>query len=260
MADPLKIALEMLLLFAAIALLWKRGAAKHHTFILWFTAVAFVLNIVFYYLGAWPLYASYGQSEGVPTSRLHLMVWFDIVKWAVLAYFLSKFALATSDDVQGGGFQLIKRQRSWVTVLVAGLAGGLLAVFLFYSLSFLEVRIGVMGEVSWKFLKESDLYFNLGVWGGLRNLTGEEILTRLGVQTLTLFALRKYAWAPLVAILASSLYFEFWHNGFRDLYFMNFTASMVFGLVYQKFGYESAAISHCVSDWLALVVIPRLLF
>jgi hypothetical protein len=188
------------------------------------------------------------------------MVWFDIVKWAVLAYFLSKFALATSDDVQGGGFQLIKRQRSWVTVLVAGLAGGLLAVFLFYSLSFLEVRIGVMGEVSWKFLKESDLYFNLGVWGGLRNLTGEEILTRLGVQTLTLFALRKYAWAPLVAILASSLYFEFWHNGFRDLYFMNFTASMVFGLVYQKFGYESAAISHCVSDWLALVVIPRLLF
>jgi membrane protease YdiL (CAAX protease family) len=145
-------------------------------------------------------------------------------------------------------------------ILGAGITGGLLTTMLFYSVSYAEHYVGFLDVVPWPYLKDNDLYLKLGLWGGLRNLAGEEILTRLGVQTVTLYLFIKHKWAPMAAVLVSSLYFECWHNGFRDLMFLNFTASVGFGLIYQKFGYESAAIAHSVSDCLALVVLPRVLF
>ena len=64
----------------------------------------------------------------------------------------------------------------------------------------------------------------------------------------------------LVAIILSSLLFEFWHNGFRELYFMNFIGSCSFAWAYHKDGYESAAIGHCIADWLSLLILPRICY
>jgi hypothetical protein len=257
MISPSKVFLELLLLAVVIVLLRKQGTSSHRTFVLWFAGITFALNVLFYYLAAWPLYASYGQSEGLPDSTLHFLVWLDIVKWAVLAYFLSRFVVEVPHRTQAGGFLILRQQQRRWTIAVAGIVGGLLTTTLFYSVSYAEHYLGFLEAVPWPYLKGNELYAKLGLWGGLRNLAGEEILTRLGVQSVFLYVLAKYKWAPVFAILLSSLYFELWHNGFRELNFINFTASLGFGFVYQKFGYESAAISHSVSDWIGLVVIPN---
>jgi biotin transporter BioY len=257
MISPSKVFLELLLLAVVIVLLRKQGKSSHRTFVLWFTGITFALNVLFYYLAAWTLYASFGQSQGLPDSTLHLFVWFDIVKWAVLAYFLSRFVVEVPELTQAGGFLILRQQHQRWTIAVAGIVGGLLTTTLFYSMSYLQHHLGLLDVVPWPYFKGNELYIKLGLWGGLRNLAGEEILTRLGVQSVLLYVLAKHKWAPVFAILLSSFYFEFWHNGFRELNFLNFTASLSFGFVYQKFGYESAAISHTVADWLGLVVIPN---
>jgi hypothetical protein len=260
MINPSKLFLEALLLFVVIILVRRHGKPTHKIFVLVFSVICFVLNILFYYLAAWPLYLSYGESERLPIPSLHLFVWFDIVKWAALAYFISRFAVGAQEKQSLPGFEVLRnRYKPWV-ILTAGIAGGLLTTVLFYSVSFAEHYFGFLDVVPWSYLKDNDLYLKLGLWGGLRNLAGEEILTRLGAQTVILYLFVRRKWAPVAAILVSSLYFECWHNGFRDLMFLNFTASVGFGLIYQKFGYESAAISHSVSDCLALVVAPRVLF
>jgi hypothetical protein len=51
-----------------------------------------------------------------------------------------------------------------------------------------------------------------------------------------------------------------WHNPFELPQFLNFAASCVLGWAYHKHGYEVAAVGHCVADWLALGVLPSLLF
>jgi biotin transporter BioY len=260
MISPSKIFLEALLLVVVIVLVLRQRKSTHRKFVLVFTAICLVLNILFYYLAAWPLYLSYGESERLPIFNLQLLVWFDIVKWGLLAYFISRFVVIAQDEQPLPGFELLRnRYKPWV-IVSAGVVGGLLTTALFYSVSYAEQYAGILDVVPWSYLKGNDLYIKLGLWGGLRNLAGEEILTRLGVQTVILYLLAGYRWAPVAAILVSSLYFECWHNGFRDLMFLNFTASVGFGIVYQKFGYESAAISHGVSDCLALVIVPRVLF
>ena len=260
MISPSKVFLEALLLVVVVVLALRQHKSAHRTFVSVFTAVCFVLNIVFYYLAAWPLYLSFGESERLPISSLHHLVWFDIIKWVLLGYFVARFAVAAQEEKPLPGFELLRnRYKPWV-ILSAGIAGGALTTTLFYGVSYVEHSVGFLDVVPWSYLKDNDLYLKLGLWGGLRNLAGEEILTRLGVQTVILYLLAKYKWAPVAAILVSSLYFEFWHNGLQDLLFLNITASVGFGLIYQKFGYESAAISHSVSDCLGLVVVPRVLF
>jgi biotin transporter BioY len=260
MISPSKIFLELLLLVAVIVLLRKRQKSLSQMFVLLFALITFVLNVIFYYLGAWPLYVSYGQSERLPYSMLHFLVWFDIIKWVALAYFFARFTIEVPDKAQSGGFLILRQPQKWWMIIVVGIVGGLLTTILFYLTSYAEHYVGFLDVVPWPYLKDNDLYLKLGLWGGLRNLAGEEILTRLGVQSVLLYLFAKYKWAPVAAILLSSLYFEFWHNGFHDLNFLNFTASLGFGFLYQKFGYETAALSHSVSDWLGLVIFPRVFF
>jgi len=62
-----------------------------------------------------------------------------------------------------------------------------------------------------------------------------------------------------VAIVASSLFFEIWHSGGTDFHFINFAVSLLFAWSYARNGYETAAIGHCVADWLALAL-PLWLF
>jgi hypothetical protein len=257
MISSSKILLELFLLAAVIVLLRKHGKPAHRTFILWFAGITFVLNVLFYYLACWPLYLSYGRSEGLPLLTLHLLMWFDIVKWVVLAYFLARFVVEVPPQSQSGSFHVLHHQPRLWTIAVAGIAGGLLTTALFYSMSYFEHYLGLLDVVPWPYFKDNEMYIKLGLWGGLRNLAGEEILTRLGVQSVLLYVLARHKWAPVIAILLSSFFFEFWHNGFSELHFMNFTASLGFGFIYQKYGYESAAISHSISDWIGLVVIPN---
>ncbi len=121
--------------------------------------------------------------------------------------------------------------------------------------------MGILAESPWpQIAKEADTYRALGFWGGLRNLLGEEILTRIGVQAIAMYLLRKYRFRVILSIIISSLYFEFWHNGFNDLYFLNFSASVAFGIIYHYKGYEASALSHCVSDWLLIVILPALIY
>ena len=100
----------------------------------------------------------------------------------------------------------------------------------------------------------------LAVGAGLRNLVGEEVFARLGAQSIALYLFQRLRGGKGLAIVASSLYFEIWHNPFEMPQFLNFAASCVLGWVYHKHGYEVAAVGHCVADWLTLGVLPSLLF
>ena len=97
MISPAKILLELLLLAAVITLVRKQSKSQRRSFALWFAGITLILNALFYYLAAWPLYSSFGQSQGLSASTLHLLVWFDIIKWVVLAYFLSRFVIEVPD-------------------------------------------------------------------------------------------------------------------------------------------------------------------
>jgi len=115
MTNPSKIFLELFLLAVAIALLQKQDKSRNPIFIICFTVITLILNILFYYIAAWPLYLSYGQSQGLSNSMLHALIWFDIIKWTVLAFFLSKFAAAVNDPATGGGFLLLNRKKPvWI--------------------------------------------------------------------------------------------------------------------------------------------------
>jgi len=260
MIDPRKIVLELILLAGVIILVRKHAKSRHRTFVLWFSGTAFVLNAVFYLIAVQPLFVSLSKSQGFTASAIQSAIWFDIIKWAVLAYCCGRFVVEVRLENQGGGFLLIDRSRPLWTIPIMGILGGLTTTLLYYALSYAEQSLGLMEAIPWPYYKESDLYLKLGVWGGIHNLAGEEIITRLGVQSVLLYVLGNRKFSAFWAILISSVYFEFWHNGFRDLYFLNFTASFAFGIIYQKFGYESAAVSHCVSDWTGLVAFPRLFF
>lgn len=260
MIDPAKIALEIALLVIAFTSFRLVGAPRRQGFFLGFAALTVVLNVVFHYFAAWPLYVSYGQASGVDRSTLLALVAFDIIKWAILAYVLARLATGLADAGYGGGFALNQNESRLGGVLVTGIFAGFVATGLAYGLSYVEHQLGFLEALPWGFIKDSPVYTNLGLWGGIRNLAGEEILARLGAQSILLYALRRTRGAPLLAIVASSLFFELWHNGFKEIYFLNFAGSCAFGWAYQKRGYESAAVAHCVADWLCIVILPRLLF
>ncbi len=259
MLDPMKIMLEVLLLASAL-LIFRHAAGRHgRRFVIGFTAATLVLNLAFYYFAAWPLYVTFGQSSGFDRSSLHAMVLFDVLKWGVFAYVFGRLAVGLGDAGLGGGFALLRSNPRFSRIAGVGIVGAALAIGAVYGLGFVEYRLGYLDALPWMWFKDDPVSFKLGLWGGLRNLAGEEILARLGVQSVLLYALRRTAGAPVLAIVFSSLYFEMWHNGFRELYFLNFVGSCGFGWAYQKGGYESAAIAHCLADWLLIVILPRLL-
>ena len=81
MFSPLKIALEAVLVILAVGLFPELSLSSAGLFFLIFAIVTFVLNIVFYYVAAWPLYESYGESSGLGRGALHSLVLFDVAKW-----------------------------------------------------------------------------------------------------------------------------------------------------------------------------------
>ncbi len=256
MISPAKIVLEALVLVAALVYCRELPETRNRRFVLGFTALTVILNSLFYYFAVWPFFLS----SGVSRSDLQFLVIFDVLKWGVLAYFLSGFAARVADAGFGGGFALLQSERRLGSTVLIGIFAGVAAIAAGYVLSLVEYRMGFLEALPWPFMKDNPGFIKLGLWGGFRNLAGEEILARLGAQSALLYALRKTRGASILAILLSSLFFELWHNGFTELYFLNFTASCAFGWAYGVRGYESAAIAHAVADWLGIVILPRLLF
>lgn len=253
-----KILLELMLLISVISVLNKEGwKIAHQKFLYIFTGASLILNTIFYIFGAWPLYVSYGEQQGITNQLLYLMVIFDILKWTVLVYVITRFALKIENSIEGGGFIYTQKRFPILRTIPIGIVTGLLMVIVVYGITYLIFKDGLFERLNQ--MKQSTLFLKLGFWGGFRNLIGEEVLTRLGVQTLILYLLRNKSGGTIFAIILSALYFELWHNGFRELYFLNFSGSVIFAISYHKYGYESAAIGHCVADWLALCVAPYLL-
>jgi hypothetical protein len=253
-----KILLEVVLLIWIIIALKKEGwKIANNKFLYLFTLTSLLLNTVFYIFGAWPLYSSFGEQQGITNRLLYIFVIFDILKWTILVYFITRFVIKIENTIAGGGFIITQKKYSILKTIPIGIVTGILAVIAIYGITYLLFKDGLFDRL--KEMKESNLYLALGFWGGIRNLIGEEVLARLGVQTLILYYFRKKSYGTIISIILSSLYFEFWHNGFREIYFLNFSGSLVFAITYHKYGYESAAIGHCVADWLALCIAPYLL-
>lgn len=260
MISPPKLVLEAVVLVAGMALFRFSHDRRKQRFALIFAACTVALNLLFDYAAAWPLYRAYGQAAGIGRAGLHALVGFDVFKWGVLAYFLSQMAAGWGDSSAAGGFAALRPNIRLRDVISTGVLAGIAAAGLAYTLSLLALRLGFIQALPWSFFKQNPLYLGLGFWGGLRNLFGEEILARLGAQTILLRLLRKIRGGPILAVILSALYFEFWHNGFKEIYFMNFAVSCAFAWAYHKRGYESAALAHCTADWLMLVILPRVLF
>lgn len=253
-----KIFLELILLVWIIVVLNKEGWKIANTsFLYTFTAIGLILNIIFYIFGAWPLYVSFGEQQGITTQSLYFMVILDILKWTILIYFITRFVLKIENKIDGGGFIITQKRFPVLKTIPIGIITGIFAIILLYGIMYLLFKDDLFEKLNE--MKQSDLYLKLGFWGGFRNLIGEEVLTRLGVQTLLLYSLRKKSYNVILSIILSSLFFEFWHNGFREIYYLNFSASVIYAIIYTKYGYESAAIGHCVSDWFALCIVPYLL-
>ena len=260
MISPIKIALEAVLVVVALGMLRKFSLSSSRRFFLIFASVTFVLNMIFYYVAAWPLYVSYGDSSGLGRGALHSLIIFDVAKWCVFAFVLSRLSDAIAQKGSAGGFALLRPKARIGSTIGIGVLSGIIAAAAVYCLSIIEHRCGCLEEMPWRFFADNPVYQGLGFWGGIRNLAGEEILARLGAQSILLYLFRKTRGAPFLAIILSSLFFEVWHNGFRELYFMNFIGSCVLGWAYHIRGYESAAIGHCVADWVSILILPRLLF
>jgi hypothetical protein len=256
--NPLKLVLEALLVVVAIRLFGLKPDPSYRRLLLGFTALAVVLNGAFYFAAVWPFFLAQAQSSGIGESGLLAFIVFDVTKWGFLAYVLCNAALAVRSKGGGGGFALLRATNRWWRTALAGAVAGVVATALAYGLSIAEHRMGVLGALPWSYMRENRLFTGLAFWGGVHNLAGEEILTRLGAQSILLYLLRGRRGTPLVALVVSSLFFELWHNGFQEVYWLNFAASCVFGLAYHYRGYESAALGHCTGDWLALLVLPRL--
>ena len=106
-----------------------------------------------------------------------------------------------------------------------GVAIGIAASAIGYALAQLWVTLGIFERPPWVELKASGATWQAGFVGGIRNLFSEEVVTRLGARKLLLYHLRRFRWAPWVAIVLASLFFEIWHSGGTDFYFINFSVS-----------------------------------
>jgi len=255
MIKPAQLALEVVLIVAALLVLRVVPGTRRHRFVLGFTALTLLLNLLEDYLGAWSLYVSYAESAGLSRAGMHALIMFDVVKWGVLAYVLSRLAISLADAGIAPGFALLRSDRQMRSALLTGLVTALGATAVIYVLILAEYHVGFIGGLPWQHPLPGPLRF----WGGFRNLTGEEILARLGAQSVLLYALRNNRYKSILAITLSAFYFELWHNGIKQIYFLNFTASCLFGWAYQKRGYECAAVAHCVADWIFLLILPLVL-
>jgi hypothetical protein len=259
MVNPAQLAIEVMLVAAALALSRRVDGTSRIRFVIGFAALSGLLNFAFYRIAVWPLYMELASSRGIDPSVFHVTVAVETIRWSLLSLVLSRLAVRLQDTGIPGGFVWLRNPREIPKAVLAGLVVGVAASAAMYGVSVLEQRFGYIPAGFWAGANDSSSPL-FAVGGGLRNLAGEEVFARLGVQSIALYLLRHVRGGAALAVVASSLAFEFWHNPFERPAFLNFTASVVFGWAYHRRGYEVAAVGHCVADWLIIGLFPRLPF
>lgn len=256
MINPGQFVLELILLVAALALSRSLAGTQHRWFVIGFAALAAAANCAFYYFAIGPLYLARGFGRSVLVGA----VTFETIRWGALAFVLSRLATRFQDIGVVSGFALRRDPERVVSVLGLGIAVGVVVTGTLYTLSFIQYHVGYLDALPWPLANGEPLDVRLAAGAGLRNLVGEEVFARLGAQSIALYVLRRVRGGAVIAVIVSAFYFEIWHNPFETPQFLNFAASCVLGWAYHKRGYEVAAVGHCVADWLALGVLPPLLF
>lgn len=212
------------------------------------------------YLATSPLVMSQLRAAGGSARAVaYVMLSLEPLRWGVLVYFLVRGSVALGAGAPfGGGFELAKEHPRLGRTVLLGLAVGLVAAVVGGALQAMLNRIGVLPKPIWVQVRESGLPW-VGVLGALRNLAGEEVPTRLGVQVLLLHHLGNRRGGRWLALLGSALWFELWHNGLHDLYFVNFAVSAVLAYAFQRLGYEVAALGHFSADLVLVAALPAFL-
>jgi len=257
--DPLTLGLEMCLLIWALAVLRAHGWKTGHTRLVWaMTAGAFATNVALYW-SALPAIEALAVEQEIDPGLLYGFLAFRTLEWAALVQVFTRLALILGRRYElPGGFAHLRSGWTLSRSALPGIAVGVAAAGAASGLACAWVALGVFERPIWVELRESGATWQAGFVGGIRNLFAEEAVTRLGVQTLLLYHLRRFRWSAGAAVILSSLFFELWHSGGTDFYFLNFTASVLFAWSFTRRGYECAAIGHCVADWLA-IALPLLL-
>jgi hypothetical protein len=125
--SPPKLVLEAVVLVAGLALFRFSHDKRKQRFALIFAACTAAFNLLFDYAAVWPLYQAYGQAAGIGRAGLHALVGFDVVKWGVLAYFLSQMAAGWGDSSAAGGFTALRPNIRLRDVLSTGVLAGIAA-------------------------------------------------------------------------------------------------------------------------------------
>jgi hypothetical protein len=256
MINPPQLVLELVLIVTALLLSRSLSAPRQGFFVIAFVLLAAVVNALFYYIAVGPLLLERGFSQSVVVAT----VAYETMRWGVLAYVFSRLAVRLQHHELTTGFAILRSRPRLGHVVGVGIAVGVVMSAAVYGLAFVEQRLGYIDALPWPVANGEPVNIAFAVGGGLRNLVAEEIFTRLGAQSIALYLLRGLRGGPALAIILSSLYFEFWHNPFETPEFLNFSLSMFLGWAYHRHGYESAAIGHCVGNWLTLAVFPAVFF
>jgi hypothetical protein len=256
MINPPQLVLELVLIVTALLLSRSLSTPRHGFFLITFALLAAAATAIFYYVVVGPLLVERGFDQSVVVGS----VAYETIRWGVLAYVFSRFAVRLQHHQLTTGFAVLRSRSNLGRAVGVGIGVGVLTSTAMYGLAFVEHRLGYIDALPWPVANGEPLNIAFAVGGGLRNLVGEEILTRLGAQSIALYLLRGVRAGPVLAIILSSLYFEFWHNPFEMPQFLNFSASMILGWAYHRYGYESAAVGHCVGNWLTLAVFPAVFF
>ena len=253
--DAPTLLIELGLAVWASIVLFKTGWTVDKPRVLWgMTAGALLTNAMFMLI-LLPLVKSEAASQGMSEAVVYGFAVFRVVELTALVHLLTRLALSERKlDLPGGGFALLKPGQTAARTLLIGVAAGVVASAIGYGLIELWLAVGILDKPILEVMKEAGATWQMAFAGGIRNLFTEEVVTRLGAQTLLLYHLRRFRWAPWVALILSCLFFEIWHSGLEEIYFINFAASLPFAWSFQRYGYESAAIGHCVADWLAIAL------
>ena len=249
--------LELGLLGWAVYVLRGKGWPAVHRHTLWIVTLgALATNTVVFAAGYDTLLKLTGASPWI----LWTMAIFQIVKWSVVAYFITRLALTLRPVSPVGGFALLQRSRSVQQILLTGFAFASLMVIAVCLKVLLEQALGLHEANLWSAFGEKAAAVRPFIfWAGLRNLFGEEIMPQLGIQTLIMYYAGPRRWTGVASVLGAALFFELWHDGFQNLYFNNFLFGVFFACAYRKYGYETAAVAHCVADWLLYLALPLFL-
>jgi hypothetical protein len=253
----LQFLLELVLLISAVFVLHRQGWPAVHRRTLWIVTLgAVATNTAVFAFG----YATLLKLSGLSPGLLWAMAFLQLVKWSVVAYVITRLALTLLPGMPVDGFALLHRTRSLPQILLTGFAVAVVAVAVVTLKFSIEQKLGFHGANLWAAFQEKAAAMRPMIfWAGLRNLVGEEIMPQLGIQTLIMYYAGPRRWVGAASILGAAWFFEVWHDGFQYLYFNNFLFGAFFACAYRKYGYETAAVAHCFTDWLLYLGLPLFL-